>query len=414
MTVGMATLMAVVAAIPNLGTEDWSQWRGPTRDAQIEHTNWPKSLDALHLQASWRVPLGPSYSGPIVVGNRVFVTETRNNSHEVVTALDRRTGEELWKAEWSGAMNVPFFAAANGSWIRSTPTCDGKFLYVMGIRDVLVALDIETGTEVWRVDFPKQFKTEIPAFGAVCSPLVDGDFIFVQAAFAVVKIRKANGEIIWRSSSDAGGAIGQSMGASPFSSPVIATLAGKRQIIAQARTRMVGVDIDSGRELWSQSIPATRGMNILTPLVIGDSIFTSSHGGATFLFTVTQNAAAKLSIQESWRTKQQAYMSSPVLIGNDVYLHLKNQRFSCLDISTGKAQWTTTPFGKYWSMIANGNQVLSLDERGDLRLIAANPEKYTELSKRKVSEQPSWAHLAYSNGQIFIRSLDSITAWTWK
>lgn len=414
----------MVAFVRECPAEDWPQWRGPTRDCQIARTEWPDALDGDHLQKQWQVPLGPGYSGPIVVGSRVFVTETRDASHEVVRALDRKTGEELWRDEWPGAMKVPFFAAANGSWIRSTPACDGKYLFVMGMRDVLVAIDVASGQEAWRVDFTEAFDTPLPAFGAVCSPLLDDDNLYVQAAFSAVKLRKSDGQILWRSNPDRGGTFGQGMGGSPFSSPVIATLAGKRQLIVQSRTELKGIDLGTGGELWSQSIPATRGMNILTPLPHGDQVFTSSHGGATFLFSVANSdhetdhgkngAAEQQTIHETWQTKQQAYMSSPVLIGDDIYLHLRNQRLVCLDIRSGETRWTTKPFGKYWSMVVNGDRILSLDDGGELRLIAASPTEYSELSKRKVSEQPAWAHLAISGNQLFVRSLDSIAAWQWK
>ena len=107
-------------------------------------------------------------------------------------------------------------------------------------------------------------------------------------------------------------------------------------------------------------------------------------------------------------------MSSPVLIGNDIYLHLRNERFMSIDIKSGETNWTTTPYGKYWSMVVNGDRILSLNERGELRLVAANPKSYSELSSRRVSEQPTWAHLAVSDNQIFIRDLNSITVWNWK
>ena len=82
---------------------DWNQWRGPNRNGQISGTlGWPSSLDDTRLKREWRISLGSSYSGPIVVGSRVFVTGTRNKSHEVVRALDRTSGKELWKVEWRG------------------------------------------------------------------------------------------------------------------------------------------------------------------------------------------------------------------------------------------------------------------------------------------------------------------------
>ncbi len=393
--------------------EDWPQWRGPSRDCHIDVAAWPDSLEGDHLSQSWRVPLGPSYSGPIVFGSRVFTTETQDKSQEIVTAFDRQTGEQLWKVQWSGAMQVPFFAAANGSWIRSTPACDGKLLYVTGIREVLVAINVESGEEAWRFDFPKQLGVELPKFGAICSPLLDGEFLYIQAAFTVVKLRKSTGEMVWRSSPEKGGTFGQGMSNSPFSSPIIATLAGQRQIVTQTRTKLMGLNLETGQELWSQDIPATRGMNILTPLINDNSVFTSSHGGSTLLLGVEKSEETQ-SVRQLWKTRQQAYMSSPVLIGNDIYLHLRNERFMSIDIKSGETNWTTTPYGKYWSMVVNGDRILSLNERGELRLVAANPKSYSELSSRRVSEQPTWAHLAVSDNQIFIRDLNSITVWNWK
>jgi len=129
----------------------WPQWRGPNRDGQIGGTKWPERLSKDSLELLWRVPLGPSYSGAIVAEDRVFTTETKNKESESVYALDRKNGQERWRAEWKGAMTVPFFAASNGSWIRSTPAYDGERLYVAGMRDVLVCFDGRSGKELWRV-----------------------------------------------------------------------------------------------------------------------------------------------------------------------------------------------------------------------------------------------------------------------
>lgn len=97
---------------------DWPQWRGPTRDGQVRGVAWPSSVQPSQLTEEWRVELGPSYSGPRVVGELVFTTETRDKEIEVVRAFDRATGEPRWEVTWAGSMSVPFFAKANGDWIR--------------------------------------------------------------------------------------------------------------------------------------------------------------------------------------------------------------------------------------------------------------------------------------------------------
>ena len=387
--------------------DDWSQWRGPQRTGVVHAAEWPRSLGENVLTSQWRVELPSSYSGPIVVGEKVFVTGSTPEKTEVVLALDRRTGQQLWKAEWPGWMTVPFFAMSNGNWIRATPACDGESLFVAGMRDVLVCLDAQTGQERWRVDLVERTKSELPAFGFVSSPLVAGDFVYVQAGAGLVKLEKRTGAIVWHTLKDGGG-----MNGSAFSSPVLTEILGVPQLVVQTRERLAGVDPATGSELWSQAVEAFRGMNIVTPTVIGNRIFTSSYGGGSYLFEVSRSGDA-WSVAQVWRNKVQGYMSSPVVIDGYVYLHLRNQRFACLELATGAEKWISRPFGKYWNMVANGHSLLCLDEQGELLLIDASPEEFRLVDQRKVTEQPAWGHLAVSGQQLFIRELGGLIAMTW-
>lgn len=152
-------------------------------------------------------------------------------------------------------MKVPFFNN-NGSWVRSTPAFEGESLYVAGMRDVLVCLNVKDGRIQWRVDFVKQFETPLPKFGFVCSPLVVGDAVYVQA----------------------------------------------------------GVNPETGKVVWSQPVSAFRGMNIQTPVVVGNTLFTSCYGGASILFELKRGREG-FEIAEVWRDqKSQGYMSTPVVI----------------------------------------------------------------------------------------------------
>ena len=398
-------ISAAVVAEP--GEEPaWPQWRGPTRDGQVAGADWPAKLNDEHLRQAWSVELQPSYSGPIVTADRVFVTETVDETHEVVRALDRATGKPIWEARWEGSLTVPFFAAANGSWIRATPCLDGDRLYVAGIRDLLVCLDATNGKEIWKVDFVAQSESPVPSFGFVASPLVVEDHLYVQAGGGFAKLNKATGEILWHVLKDGGGMLG-----SAFSSPVYATLGGQPQLVVQTRSKLAGIDLD-GNVLWSQEVPAFRGMNILTPTILGDSIFTSSYGGRSTLYHVARTDG-NWQVTDQWTHKSQGYMSSPVVIDGHIYLHLRNQRFLCLDAASGEECWTTKPFGKYWSMVASGNQILALDERGELLLIEASPEEFKLLDRRMVAEN-AWAHLAVVGKQVFVRDLRAMKVFEWR
>ncbi|MEW4488173.1 PQQ-binding-like beta-propeller repeat protein [Thalassoglobus sp. JC818] len=385
----------------------WNQWRGPQRDGIVEGKQWPDSLSEDVLKRKWRIELPPSYSGPIVSDSAVFVTGTENGEFEVVYALDRSSGDELWRAKWPGAMTVPFFAAANGSWIRSTPAFDGQSLFVAGMRDVLVSLNAETGEEQWRVDFVSQLQTPLPSFGFASSPLLDGDWLYVQAGGSFIKLDKKNGKIVWRVLIEDGG-----MMDSAFSSPIITTLAGKRQLVVQTRQKLAGVDPATGDVLWEQEVPSFRGMNILTPVPFEDGVFTSTYQNKSWLFQLSR-AGEKFTCDELWDNNAMGYMSTPVVIDGHAYLHLQNQRFTCIDLKTGERKWTSTPYGKYCSMIAQNDRILALDERGQLLLLKANPEEFELLDERKVCEGEAWAHLAVHRDDVIVRELNAVSLFRW-
>ncbi len=388
----------LLATRPAPAETTWPQWRGPSREGRVTGDAWPDSLAEERLVQRWRVELEPSYSGPIVVEDRVFVTETVDRKSERATALSRADGSMLWQAEWPGAMSVPFFARANGDWIRATPAYDEGNLYVAGMRDELVCLDAATGQERWRVDFVAELKSALPSFGFVSSPLVLGDSVYVQAGGGFCRIDKHTGRLQWRTLDDGGG-----MWGSAFSSPYFTTLHGVPQILVQTRQRLAGVEPESGRVLWSTEVEAFRGMNIVTPTVFEQKLFTSSYGGGSWLFAV-DFTPAEATVDLVWRNKVQGYMSSPILWNGHAYLHLRNQRFACLDLTTGQERWITRPFGKYWSLVANADKLLALDETGELYLIRLNPEQFELLDSRKLTDN-SWAHLAVAGEDVFIRDL---------
>jgi outer membrane protein assembly factor BamB len=384
--------------------ESWPQWRGPERTGLSQGPAWPDSLGG--LQRQWHVELGKGYPGPIVAEDRVFVAETANGDTEVVRALDRKTGKELWQASWKGKVSVPFFAKRNGDWIRSTPAYDAGVLYVGGMEEVLVALDGKSGRELWRVDFPKRFNQPVPDFGFASSPLVDGDFIYLQAANSVVKLNKRDGSTVWRTLPTKD----NMFESGAFSSPLIATLCGKRQLVVATRTSLAGVDLGSGQPLWMQEVPHFRGMNILTPVVAGDTVFASTYRHESYLFQIKQ-VDGKFTSTELWKNKVKGYMSTPVRIGDHIYLHLQNQRVTCLNLVNGENPWTTEPFGTYWSMAVRKDKILALDDRGQLLLVKASPAKFELLDSREISTSPTWGHIAVAGDEIFVRELTGITAY---
>ncbi len=412
-SISTCLLTLVLAAAPlcsrsTVGADSWSQWRGPSRTALLPDSGkLPEKLSGDEgLTLKWQKQLGPSYSGPVISDGILVTTETVDRKFERVIAYEVETGKELWTQQWEGAMSVPFFAKKNGDWIRATPSIAQGRVYVAGMQDVLACLDLKSGEVLWKCDFKERFKTPDPAFGFASSPLVDEGFVYAQAGGAFCKLNAETGETVWRTLE------GEAGMDSAFASPVIATLRGVRQLVVQTRNDLCGVDIESGKVMWNQPIDAFRGMNILTPTIQGDSVFTSAYGGRANLWQVNLDDSGKWTVEELWDEKYQAYMASPVLIGDYLYMHLRNTRFMCVEMSTGKEMWSTTPLGEYWSMVATPERILSLASDGVLRLIDPSPEDYRELDRIEVADDTAWAHLAVVDSMVIVRHLGGLKVYS--
>lgn len=388
---------------------DWDQWRGPHRDGSAPAATWTDDLD--DLERVWRVRLGKGYPGPLIVGDRVIVVETVDEETAGVRALRVDTGHEIWSRQWPSSGDVPFYARKNGDWVRSTPIASDGRVVVGDMREVLRSFDLETGNLEWSADLPERFGTEAPHFGFASSPLIVDGRLIVQGANSLVALDPTTGGTLWRSletGSDAheGGA---------FSSPVVAEIAGTKQLLVQARHVLHGVDPETGDGLWSREIENFRGMMILTPTVVGDAVFTSTYRGRSHLFDVSRSDEdGTFTVRERWNQKAAGYMSSPVVADGHAFLHLANGRVDCIDLETGESRWRTREsFGDYWSLAIVGDRILALDESGELILLGTGVEEPDVLDRRRVSDD-SWAHLAVRGDLLVVRSLEAVELYRWR
>jgi len=412
----LAGVLLINGGGPRLRAADeqtWPQWRGPNRDGKVLSGSWPDSLSEPRLKPLWRVELPPSYSGPVVSHDKVFVTYTRDNAYEGVRALDRTTGKEIWKSEWKGVMKVAGLGTSMGSWIRATPTLDGERLFVAGMPDLLVCLNPNTGAERWRADFHARYKTPLPELGFVCSPLVVDGGVYVQTADSFVKVDKQTGKSLWRCLVRHGKG-NEKMGQGSYSSPDFAVVHGRPQLLVANIDAIAGVDPSGGDVLWTRVLDSYDQGCILAPIVYRDGIFTSTRASRTAHYPLTyQNK--QFTITDGWKNKLVIYMSSPVVVGDFAYAHLKNGRIACIDLRSGKINWTSNrPFGKYCSMVWRKDRILALTNDGQLLLIHADPDRFVLADSRKISMEETWGHLAIVGQRLYIRERNAIAAYLWK
>jgi outer membrane protein assembly factor BamB len=174
------------------------------------------------------------------------------------------------------------------------------------------------------------------------------------------------------------------------------------------------VDLESGKQLWKKDIPSFRGMNILTPVTEGDTVFTSTYGGTTQGFTVASDGGKQKTV-DGWSLKYEGHMCTPVVVGGHAYFLGKDRKMACVNVNTGKEAWRSEKtYSDYCSLVANGDRILALDSKGKLLLVKADPKAFEVVGEATVGGGDAWAHLAVCGDVVFVRGLAGLTVYQWK
>ncbi|TWT73805.1 Outer membrane protein assembly factor BamB precursor [Posidoniimonas polymericola] len=416
--------------------DDWPQWLGPHRDGVWRESGIIEQFPEGGPTVKWRTPIGGGYSGPAVVGNRVFVTDRQlaggqrispnafdrspTQGSERVLCLDAESGEILWTHEYPCEYSISYAAGP-----RTTPVVTGGKLYSVGAEGDLVCLDAETGEPLWSKQFKEDYDMPAPVWGFSGHPLVDGKRLIClvggQGSVAVA-FDKDSGEEIWRSLS----------AAEPgYCPPVILELGGKRQLIIWHPQAINGLDPETGEVYWSTPFDVRAGMTIPTPRQAGQRLFvTNFYDGPMMLEFKEGQAGPDLlwrgnSHSERNTDKLHSVMSTPVIQDGHIYGVDSYGQLRCLDLETGERSWEDlTASGSTgdlrdssnrWAnvfLIPHEDRFFLANEKGDLIIAKLTPTGYEELSRAHVIEADNpmpgrkvvWSHPALANRCAYLRN----------
>ena len=383
----------------------WPQWRGPARDGVASAFTVPAAWPA-QLTRRWTATVGAGHSSPVVAGHRVVV-HTRQASREVVAAYDLDSGKQLWQDGVDAPYTMNPAATGHGPGPKSTPAIADGRVFTLGISGIFSAHDLATGKLLWRKNAPPA----PPEFGTATSPMVDGTsviaFLGGQHAGALTAMDVMKGTVKWRWTGDGPG----------YSSPILATFAGTRQIIVQSQNKLVGIAAADGRLLWETPIKTPYEQNSVTPLVVGDLLLYAGLENPTIALRVQAGAGKGWTVTPAWRNEQVSmYMSSPAVSGTAVFgLSNKNRgQFFAIDSATGKTLWTTRGRdAENASIVRAGEYLLLATTNSELIVARANPARYDEVKRYSVADSAMWAHPAFSGRTIIVKDVDKLTAWGW-
>lgn len=409
-------LMAAVAALNAnfVRADDWPGWGGSHRDLVWHETGIVKkfSTDGL-LPRVWSTPIEEGYSGPAVAEGRVYITDRQpREQNERVFCLDAENGNVVWKHEYPCKYTISYPAGP-----RSTPVIDSGRVYTVGAMGNLFCFDAAKGDVLWQKDFVADYETQLPIWGMVASPLVDGDQLITLVGgknALVVSFDKATGKELWKSLHD------KDVGYAP---PMIYEFGDKRELIIWHPSGVTALDPANGQKIWNVPFTSNMGLSIATPQKTGNNLFvTTFYNGPLMLEVADDGSWANV----AWKGKSSdekntdglhSIIPSPVIADNHIYGVCSYGQLRCLDAKTGQRVWETfaaTGKDRWWNafIIPNGDRYFIHNEQGDLIIANLTPKGYEEISRAKLVEPTRkvnrrmtiWSHPAFAMKSVFARN----------
>lgn len=403
--------------------EDWPHWMGPSRDNVWNAEGILEKFPTGGPKILWRTKVAGGYSGPAVVGDRLYLTDyvTKDNvkidnferkeftGTERVLCLNATNGREIWKHEYPVKYGISYPAGP-----RCTPVVDDGLVYTLGAEGNLICFDAAKGSIVWSKELKQVYGTKSALWGYASHPLVDGQKLICLAGgngSHTVALNKKTGAELWRY----GTATEQG-----YSPPTIIQAAGKRQLILMSPNWIASVDPDSGKEFWTQPYEANNGSIIMTPVLMGDYLFV---GGFNRRNLLLQLAKDKPAAQVVWRDKNKFGISpvnvQPFVQGNVLYGMDGDGTTMAVEFPEGKRLWETgAPLGERPMqtgtafLVKQGNRFFLFAETGDLIIGTLSREGFRELDRAPLLKPTGdafgrsvvWSAPAFASKRVFLRN----------
>lgn len=405
--------------------EDWAQWRGTHRDAMIDDPEIARQLPPGDLPRLWETPVGPGYSGPTVASGRVYLTDRQgqeNQSSERILCMDAKSGESLWKLEYPVEYSISYQASGP----RAAVTVDDDLAFAVGGMGMFHCLSADTGQVVWKRDLNAEFKIRMPIWGITASPIVYQESVIQVVAGAgdacLVAFDRKTGRELWRAIDEKAG----------YSAPILIQQGQADVLVCWTGESVTGLNPSDGQVYWSIEMkPRNMPIGVPTPVVNGNKLFVSSFYDGSMMIELdeTTPSASKLwhriGADEINTDALHSMISNPILRSDAVYGVDSYGQFRCLDIETGDRVWednSVVPKARWATvhMIQNGEQIIMVNERGEL-LLASLSTDGVEIQSRSQLIDPTlkqlrrrggvvWSHPAIADGVVFARNDKELVA----
>ena len=387
---------AIPAVVPTKA--EWPGFRGPNRDSIVRGVQIKTDWSASPPVQMWRRPIGPGWSSFAVRGDLLYTQEQRGDD-EVVSCYKVSTGEPVWRHRDA----VRFYESNGGAGPRGTPTLSDDRVYTMGATGILNALDASNGKVIWSRNAAADTGRKIPDWGIASSPLMVDDLVVVAVSGTLAAYDIATGKPRW---------VGPQHGGS-YSSPQLATIDGVRQILLLSTPGAVSVAPADGALLWEYS---WEGGAIVQPALTPDGGVLinamSMMGGMGTRRLAVAHGDGGWTVEERWTSNGLKPYFNDFVIHKGHAFGFDGNILACIDLQDGKRKWKGGRFGNgQLVLLPDQDLLLVTSEDGELALVSATPDKFTELARLEVLKSKTWNHPALIGDTLLVRNGEEMAAF---
>lgn len=390
--------VAILGSAAVASGAEWPRWMGPEGTGISTEAGLAASWPEAGPPKRWERKVGIGFASPVALDGKIYLF-AQDGQKDVLHALDAETGNVLWAESYERGKDPAFPGT------RATPTIDAGQIFTHGSNGDLVCRELATGNLVWRLNVLEATGAKPIEWGQASSPLVAGDLVYVQGGAGggatAIAVERKDGKLAWKS---------QSTDLAGYAAPILIDVGGQRQLVIFGGKAVYGMDPKTGKTLWSEPWETGYDVNAATPLFRDSRLLvTSTRNVGAMMLSLTPAGAKK-----EWEKKTLASkFQPPILDGDSVYAN-NNGAIVCLSWPSGETRWSGR--GREYNLGAGGSLVrlapdklIAMSERGRLSLLEATPAGVKLISQVQLFDYNQvWSTPLVYRGKLYAKGQDEL------
>ena len=396
---------------------NWPQWRGINADGASQNgavpVNWNETTNI-----KWKTPIpGKGLSTPVIWGNQIFITTaieldekatreavkkfkksqhamikftgqartTQNIQQFKIYSIDKYSGEILWQKTVNEQYPHEGIHKAN-SWASGSCVTDGQHVIAHFGSNGIYCLDM-AGKVIWEKDLGDM--QMVMAFGEGNSPVLYKNKLVIlwdhEGESKIHVFNKNTGKEIWQKNREE---------RTTWATPIVVDINNSTQIIVPGKTRSIGYELETGKEIWTLS--GLKEDIVPSPVFDGERIFLMTGFMKSKVLQAINLTIAQGELNNTdavcWtKSANTPYVPSPLLSNGKLYILEGNKpKLSCIESMTGKIHYENQKLtgmkSFYASPISANGYIYFIDRKGN-SIVIKEGDKFKIVGQNKLDDK---------------------------